>query len=78
MKFKVFNNAKKLQKFLKNTGETSHSEYWEMQFGEETINITLKKTESGTQIDCTCKHCSIHGQRYICSYKAALIYRKSK
>ena len=73
-----FKDARRLAKRIEYEGSGNKGEYYVFKFGDGSqIPITLIRQDSGTEINCKCKHCSITNNQYICSYKVALILYKA-
>ena len=74
----VFKKAKKLTEFIIFDKETELEEYYTFVYDREKDKnyVTIEKEEHGTIIKCTCKSCSIHDNKYLCSHKLAVILWK--
>ena len=89
----IFKHVRRLIKLIKADGTGPRGEYFTFKFGDGAeIPITIEKNEfiveeetakskpvrrTGTRINCKCKHCSVHNNKYLCRYKIALILYKS-
>ena len=78
MRDKLFKYGKRLARYIKLDGTGNNIEYYTLKWGEEEIPMRIKHTEEGTEIYCTCKHCSIRNNKYWCAAKTALVLKKSR
>ena len=77
----IFDKAVKLQKHLVNTGKTEYVDFYQFNFkDDEPVLVRVENSARGTEIKCSCKHCTFnYGEnRYLCSYKIAVILSRCK
>jgi len=69
--FKVFKNGNEIIKRhkIKFISLTKQASYWQV----GGVDISLKNSRYGKELNCTCKGCSLHYNRFVCCYKAALV-----
>lgn len=78
MNSKKFKNAKMLCNLLELDGTSDRGEYWTFRFHDGVeIPIMIVFDEYGTYLNCRCKHCSVRNNKYLCSYKIALVLKKA-
>lgn len=72
---KIFRGAKELleRKKIEHIGSGQGMDFFDV--AGTSVHL---KTEHGTYLSCTCKHCSIHYNKFLCSYKIAVLLYLTK
>ena len=76
MRNAIFKKAVKLVKKVNHYGNSDREEYYKIPFDDDEILISVEVNQFGTEIRCTCKHCSVYTWKYLCSFKLAVILYK--
>ena len=77
---RIFEKAIRLVDYIIFEADTEYEEYYNFKFPnkpkEKEIQVALHKGIRGVYWSCTCKNCSVHDTKNLCSYKlATLLFR---
>lgn len=73
MRNSIFVKAEKLKDKVTFEGSGRNLEWYSIKEVENPPSISLSCDGKGTEMTCTCKSCSIHTHKYLCSYKIAVL-----
>jgi len=81
MKQSLFRKAKAIVNEFVFVGSVPWQEFWQLNYKtaegkNDNISVRIEQGEHGITLHCTCKNCSIHDNKFLCSYKLAVIMRK--
>ena len=73
MRTSIFKKAEELKSKVVFQGSGRNLDYFSFEDLDNPPVVTLECDGKGTKMTCTCKACSIHTYRYLCSAKIAVI-----
>jgi len=77
MKTTLFSKAIKLQENLTIQGTTSNTTYYEFDFKDKPVLVSIRIEDNTTIIKCSCTHSSLHPEA-LCSYRLACCFYEFK
>lgn len=75
MRLSIFKKAEELKDkvVFEGSGTIRGLDYFSFKGLDNPPIVTLDCDGKGTKMTCTCKSCSIHTHKYLCSYKVAIL-----